>query len=68
MLRPDQGADQKADTLLHEVLHAIWEQTPLRSRESDEQEEVVVALAAPLLDTLRRNPRLVEYLIGGPHG
>ena len=51
------------ETVLHELLHALWDTTPLRLEPiSKREEDVVTALAPPLLDTLRRNPKLVAYL------
>lgn len=59
--RPEQV---QRDTLLHEVLHAIGALTGLRAELGDEAEERVVSrLGSALLDTLRRNPELVEYLL-----
>lgn len=37
-----------AETLLHEVLHACWDQTPLRDFDDDVEESIVAALS-PLL-------------------
>jgi hypothetical protein len=52
-----------AETLLHETLHAAWDQTSLGLVHDDDAEEVVVKALAPLLlDLLRRNPKLVAYL------
>lgn len=56
---------QERDTLLHELLHAIWAHTGL-SYEDDEQERVVGALAPWLLGALRDNPRLVAFLLARP--
>lgn len=51
-------------TLLHEVLHAVWDQTALTATDvQDDQELVVQALAPVLLDVLCRNPSLVEFLL-----
>lgn len=61
VLRPDMGADVTADTLLHEVLHCCFNQGNVFST-SKEEEEAVNFLACILLDTLRRNPGLVDYL------
>ena len=58
-----QGPDQVADTVLHEVLHAVWSTAGLHTGPASEHEEHVVASCTPLLlDTLRRNPVLVAYL------
>jgi hypothetical protein len=62
---PSQGDDQKADTLLHEVLHAVWAATGLYQTPAAKHEEVIVTtLSTTLLDTLRRNPALVSALVG----
>lgn len=54
--------DYRAETLLHEVLHACFVvmATPL---EHDVEEETIGALSPVLLDTLRRNPALTAYLL-----
>lgn len=51
-----------ADTLLHEVLHHIWDITSLRLGDNEREERVISALSPLLLDVLRRNPTLVTYL------
>lgn len=63
---PNQGPDQLADTLLHEVMHAVFafvglHESPLAKHE----ERIVAALTPTLLDTLRRNPDLVAYVTSG---
>jgi hypothetical protein len=59
-----QGPDQIRDTLLHEVLHALWGTCGLYVTEAGDHEELIVAMTASLLlDTLRRNPELVAYLV-----
>lgn len=59
----EQGPDQLADTLLHEVLHAVWSAAGVHVGPVAKFEELVVASLTPtLLDTLRRNPDLVAYL------
>lgn len=50
-----------AQTLLHEVLHAVWVFTPLPTKR---EEDVVTALSPILLDVLRRNPEVVAFLVG----
>lgn len=63
-LAPDLAPDIMAESLLHEVLHAVAEAAgkPL-GRSSDEEERMISALAPGLLDTLRRNPDVVNYLL-----
>lgn len=53
-----------AETLLHEVLHIVWNQTSMRSSEAcrDIEEAAVQALTPWLLGVLRDNPELVAYL------
>lgn len=65
-LDPAQSADCLADTLLHEVLHAVWRLVGLDDGPTERYEERVARAMAPtLLDTLRRNPELVKYLTRG---
>ena len=53
------------ETLLHEVLHACWDNTAISAHEVDEHQEIVVtALAPPLLAALRANPTLIDFLTG----
>lgn len=53
-----------AETPLHELLHHIWAQTSLRVDHADDEESIVSAVSARLLDVLRSNPDLVAYLTG----
>ena len=62
----DISASLRREALLHETLHAAWDQTSLRLAPTAEHEEAVITALAPiLLDALRRNRRLVEYLLDG---
>lgn len=54
-----------AETLLHEVLHACWDQTPLRDFDDDVEESIVAALSPLLFGVLRDNPELVRCLTDG---
>lgn len=65
-----QAPMQERDTLLHEVVHAVLWQAGLDEEhdvfKTDRMaERVVDVLATSLLDVLRRNPTLVDYLLGG---
>lgn len=63
LLDPDQGPDSMAETLLHEVLHAVVVLVGLSNEWKESREERVVRRLAPaLLDLIRRNPKLVAYL------
>lgn len=60
---PEQGPDSTVDTLLHEVLHAVWSLVGLHEGTASKYEEQVIAALSPsLLDTLRRNPDFVRCL------
>jgi len=58
--------DPTRDTLLHEILHALIDQTSvkrqLKDMDKDLEEDFVWALTPRLLGLLRDNPELVEYL------
>jgi predicted Zn-dependent protease with MMP-like domain len=54
----EQGADQVRDTLLHEVIHIVF---GLLDRDADDA--LVRPLATVLLEALRANPQLVEFLL-----
>ena len=57
LIRPGQSATRERETVMHEVLHAIWDLAGL----SDEN--IVNRISPLLLDTLRRNPHLVDFLL-----
>lgn len=68
-LHPDLGPDARAETLLHECLHAILCGPVLSAQDLEEDERLITELGYALLDLLRRNPELVAYLTkGGSHG
>lgn len=55
----NQSEDQIADTVLHEWLHVMLMLV------GHDDEQLVFRLSPVLLDFIRRNPRAVEYLVGG---
>jgi hypothetical protein len=59
-LLPNLASAHGAVTLIHEVIHAIT----LQSRQ-DISEDLIDVLSHGLVDVLRRNPDLVEYLTDG---
>lgn len=65
-LNKNQRPDSLADTLLHEVLHAVLgytgAQEMLKTFNDSAEEFVVSALTGELLNVLRRNPSLVSFL------
>lgn len=60
LIDPEQAIHHQRMTLLHEVLHGCFYVTMLDKKW---EERAVRLLAGPLLDTLRRNPDLVAYLL-----
>lgn len=59
----DQSTVSMKDTLLHEVLHACFFTVNLRDQVDYEAEERIVRrLSTILLQVLRSNPKLVEYV------
>ncbi len=62
ILDPKQHDQHKRVALLHEIIHACWHVTdPLDPNCCEEM--AVRAITGPLLDTLRRNPDLIAYLL-----
>lgn len=66
LLHPSSHDLVQRETLLHEVLHAVFHNVGLSERFGEKTEEQVVRSLSPaLFDLLRRNPDLVSYLVGG---
>jgi hypothetical protein len=68
VVNPDQHASQMADSLLHEVLHAVMDlqgacvgEAPLVDPKAEEP--LVRAMTPLVLDVLRRNPDFVAFLL-----
>lgn len=61
---PAQAHTQLRDTLLHELLHCVIFETPLRKelKDSEEEEKLVWTLSPRILALLRDNPQLVAFL------
>jgi hypothetical protein len=59
-LSTEQHPQQVRDTLLHETVHMLLRLLDLEGRKADER--FVNTFTTGLLDTLRRNPALTEYL------
>ena len=60
-ISPEQTTQQQADTLIHEVFHAIWATRALPPMV--EEEECVTRLASGWTTVLRDNPDLVLRLM-----
>lgn len=58
---PSQTLPVLRETILHEMLHCIFEHTGV---DPDEHETLIRSISPLVLETLRRNPELVEFLVG----
>ena len=63
MIDPDLSGTVAAECLLHELLHAIYDQTSLRGGGKSAEEDVVSAISPLIVSVLRDNPTLVALLI-----
>jgi hypothetical protein len=64
LVDPAQAKSQERDTLLHELLHAIFDTSGLaHSWQNADEEDAIRRISPLLLDVLRSNPKLVEYLV-----
>lgn len=62
---PELSEDMRAEVLLHEILHAVCEATGIGTSFEEKEEEQFIATVSPiLLDTLRRNEEITNYLLG----
>ena len=50
------------DTLIHEILHSIYNQYALREK-GEPEERVVSVIATGMVSVLRDNPELVKYIM-----
>lgn len=60
-IRPGASASKQRETMMHEVLHTVCFVSGL-SHELDAEEGLVRRLTPVLLQVIRDNPELVEYL------
>ncbi len=51
---------QAADTLLHEILHAVWHIAGMNHK--DGEERLVATLATQICAVVRQNPEIVKFL------
>lgn len=57
-----QSPDSARDTLLHEIMHSVYGLSH-GNLSSKEEERAIRSLSTGLLDTLRRNPDLAQFLL-----
>lgn len=66
VLHGEQSPARAADSMLHEVAHACLDVADHASDDEAEHDERVIRTLTPtLIDTLKRNPALVGYLLPG---
>lgn len=58
LIKENLSPSRLRETVMHEVLHAIWD---LANLPKSCEEKVVIRLSPLLLDTLQRNPRLTSW-------
>jgi hypothetical protein len=52
---------QEAETVLHETLHALWNQSALQ--DGDDEERIIYAFSLKLADTMRQNKTLFRAIL-----
>lgn len=57
------GRGARAKFLMHEIIHAVLHERGMF--EASANEELIDALAAGLVNLVRENPRLVNFIMGG---
>lgn len=55
---------QQRDAVMHEIMHAVFSDIPLPWTDDFDSETVIRALTPGLLEALRRNPDVVDYILG----
>jgi hypothetical protein len=64
---PTLGGGMQRSTLVHEILHAIWKQTPLHMDYADEDkdsdgEKIIRTLEPLVFQVILENPEVVKWL------
>lgn len=52
--------DRKPVIVMHECFHALFEVAGIQTKD---EEQIILSLSPALIDFLKRNPKVVEYLI-----
>ena len=58
----DQTAFEECDTVIHELLHAVWSQMSLTDLDDQLEERIVRALGTGLTGLFSDNPKLLDYI------
>lgn len=61
-INPNQALTQMRDTVLHEILHATFNQFP-NELDHDTEEKFIRGLTPHLLSVIRFNPEIIEFLM-----
>ena len=62
-LSANQHAERAGDTLLHEVLHAIWDVAGFDVMPDLHEESIVRGMATMLSAVLKENPQLAKFIL-----
>lgn len=62
-VRPDLPEDKMLRVFMHEVTHAIIFETPMSTRKRFDVEEVCDIVGYHVLDTLRENPSILNWVM-----
>ena len=62
-LRPNLNEDKMIRVFMHEVTHALIHETPLAMRKRFDVEEVCDIVGFHLLDILKDNPKILEWIL-----
>jgi hypothetical protein len=70
IITPANSSDAMRDTVLHEILHGVWNQTGLKIKYPDGDpdspgEDIIFQLTPRLMALLRDNPEFVKFLMEG---
>lgn len=63
-LDPTLPESKKREVLLHEITHGIIHNSDMTIGKNKEEEHFIRLFSRGMLDTLRRNPQLVTFLMG----
>ena len=62
---PNMQADKEFKVLIHEIAHAVIDESLLRDRKRFDEEQVCDIIAIHFMEMLKSNPILIELLMKG---